>query len=359
MGRTWPAALFPVRRGVVAVGIAMAVANPVLAEHAAAAGWIFGVDVRSDGKAGSISPATETDRGGFPDSLLSVRLHPVPGDWRESTDLARMPDGSAAVVMSGRHRIALVSANGQDIRTVGGYGARPGEFSTPVSIDVSRSGRAVVSDPGNARIQVFDSRWIPIAQWTLGPDPSRLSGVSDPFADAGPSMRAAYAAWGDDDEVLAFDPRAVRLIRLSGGGGVLQDISLFGELPRGLTGMQWAGSRLHLLDPSSAAVHELNADGAVLGFRMCPAGTTAFHAGPSGITCAATAGWSRLDRTGAPVWQTRFALPPDGAGSAGGYGEPVAIELDRGGSGWLLTRSGLYRVEALSDPASQGEIPYE
>ena len=53
--------------------------------------------------------------------------------------------------------VRVFDANGTYMRTVGGRGEGPGEFSRAEAIAVFPDGRLAVRDPGNMRVQVFDS----------------------------------------------------------------------------------------------------------------------------------------------------------------------------------------------------------
>jgi len=90
--------------------------------------------------------------------------HPKPplpaedGRFRQVTDVTWDPAGNI-FISDGyiNSRIAKIDKDGNWIKSWGGPGNKPGEFSTPHSIDADAKGNLYVADRGNRRIQVFDS----------------------------------------------------------------------------------------------------------------------------------------------------------------------------------------------------------
>ncbi|MEZ4416698.1 MAG: hypothetical protein R3E10_13200 [Gemmatimonadota bacterium] len=64
--------------------------------------------------------------------------------------------------------LRLYDGDGTFLREVGRAGQGPGELRSPDSgLQILTDGRVVVRDPGNARLQVFDSEGRPLATWSL------------------------------------------------------------------------------------------------------------------------------------------------------------------------------------------------
>ncbi len=61
------------------------------------------------------------------------------------------------VADSKNHRIQKFDINGNYILEWGQFGIGPGEFNTPISLDIDFEGNVYVVDSGNSRIQIFDS----------------------------------------------------------------------------------------------------------------------------------------------------------------------------------------------------------
>jgi DNA-binding beta-propeller fold protein YncE len=88
-----------------------------------------------------------------PTSLLSFGMRSLKNPWGIALDLA---SGSIYVASMLAHTISIYSSLGTFRRTLGGEaGAKPGQFTSPISVAVDRNGNLLVADYGNHRIQVL------------------------------------------------------------------------------------------------------------------------------------------------------------------------------------------------------------
>lgn len=85
-------------------------------------------------------------------------LPPVDGMFRQVTDMAWDSAGNTYIGDGYiNSRIAKVDKNGDWIKSWGGPGSEPGQFSTPHSITLDAEDHVYVADRANRRIQVFDT----------------------------------------------------------------------------------------------------------------------------------------------------------------------------------------------------------
>jgi DNA-binding beta-propeller fold protein YncE len=108
-----------------------------------------------------------------------------PGLFNEPCDVATAPNGDIFVAdgHAGQNsnanagtpsRIVKFSKDGKYIKTIGKWGAGPGEFKTPHGIAFDSKGRLFVADRGNVRLQILDQEGKFLEEWKQF---SRLSGI--------------------------------------------------------------------------------------------------------------------------------------------------------------------------------------
>ena len=107
------------------------------------------------------------------------------------TDVAIAQDGSFVVSDGyGNSRVVKFSADGRFLSQWGTRGTGPGQFNLPHGIAIDTSGRILVVDRANARIQVFDRSSNYLTQWTgvhfVSPQDIAIAGDGTAFvADMG------------------------------------------------------------------------------------------------------------------------------------------------------------------------------
>ncbi len=139
-----------------------------------------------------------------------------PGDgdhqFNKPTDVAFGPNGVFYVADGyGNSRVLKFSPNGSLIGKWGTRGKGRGEFHLPHSILVDGTGRVLVGDRENNRIQVFDAD-------------GKLLDIWSGFAPYGMAMSPA-------GELYVADGRANQVLRLNAEGNVIQRIGKEGTSP--------------------------------------------------------------------------------------------------------------------------------
>ena len=91
----------------------------------------------------------------FPLSVLTTTPTNIISDVDGPAGLTLENDGRLLVVEKGRHCISIFSDDGQNKKSFGRYGARPGRLNQPCGIAISTTGDILVCDQLNHRIQIF------------------------------------------------------------------------------------------------------------------------------------------------------------------------------------------------------------
>jgi DNA-binding beta-propeller fold protein YncE len=116
--------------------------------------------------------------------------------FNKPTDVAFGPDGEFYVSDGyGNNRVMKFSSEGKFIKSWGRSGKAPGEFNLPHAIVVDASGRVLVGDRENNRIQVFDREGNLLEAWP-GFAPYGLAFNKDGLL---------FAATGRDNDVICLD----------------------------------------------------------------------------------------------------------------------------------------------------------
>ncbi len=150
--------------------------------------------------------------------------------------LAADRGGALVVVDQERDRLLVFDSSGRFLRTVGGFGARPGSFRGLSGVAVGRRGELVTAERVNARVQRLDAGGRVIAWWSLGVKPGRAAlavavddsgrvAVADEasgrvwlFGDSGRTLAALEGLAGP--RALAFAPDGTLLVAEAAGSRV-------------------------------------------------------------------------------------------------------------------------------------------
>ena len=124
-------------------------------------------------------------------------------------DVVVAPDGTIYVADghggqlpgAGKHttaRVVKFASDGTYLMEWGSHGTEPGQFRTPHAIDLDSSGRVVVADRGNDRLQVFDTNGMFIESFYQYSRPSGLHIADDDtvyVADSASSRNGQHPGW--------------------------------------------------------------------------------------------------------------------------------------------------------------------
>ena len=123
-------------------------------------------------------------------------------------------DGKIYVVLRGESAVAVYTRDGKQLFSWGGYGRKPGRFSSPGGIAIG-DGLVYIADTGNQRIQVFDKTGRRKRVWgSLGQDEGQFN---QPIGIAVGGGRV-YVADRGNNRVQVFDREGTFQLALHSGG---------------------------------------------------------------------------------------------------------------------------------------------
>lgn len=110
----------------------------------------------------------------------NVKIKRSAGPFNGPTDVAFGPDGELFVTDGyANARVHRFSAGGDLIESWGAPGEGPGEFNLPHNAFIAEGRTLYVADRENNRVQVFDLKGRPIAQWDDFAGPTGISMAAD------------------------------------------------------------------------------------------------------------------------------------------------------------------------------------
>ncbi len=182
-----------------------------------------------------------------PATELPMQRLQVFGDLRLPTDVA-VRDGRIAVVDGGHHRVVVFDADGHARASVGRPGKGPGEFEAPVGIGIDPSGRLLVADRGNRRIQIYSSEGRFIRQFAVPERPIDVAASRD--------GRELYVTANRKHRLLVYRPDG-RMLRGWGRNGAdhgeFRYPATVAVLPnRRLAVVDVFNTRVQIFDPNGA-----------------------------------------------------------------------------------------------------------
>ena len=193
------------------------------------------------------------------------------------TALAVSPSGGPVVYDQMARSVRMYDSQGEFLRKVGREGEGPGEHRLVTGIEVLPDGSVVLSDPGNARVSVFDSTGGFRASWPI--DHPVVSADRVLYSDEMGRLVHRWHVWNPDtgtmesDAFLLFSgegtlldsirppPLEVDTLFLKGGVGGIVPFSprlLWDWHPRGYpVVVQTSEYRVHLLRPPPDSVLQI------------------------------------------------------------------------------------------------------
>ena len=134
--------------------------------------------------------------------------------------VAVAPNGNVLVTDTGNKRVQVFDSKGRFVSMFGGDGTDPGKFKEPVGIAIDSAGNIYVADTWNHRIQKFDPNGQPLAQYPV-------SGW-----DSESIVNKPYLAVGPDGQIFCTEPEKNQFFVLDSNGKLISSKGGLGTTPR-------------------------------------------------------------------------------------------------------------------------------
>ena len=234
----------------------------------------------------------------------------------DAVSLHRTPDGTLLLLEQGTHQIRQYEAPSFSTPTIpslipaerawiGGYGFESGAFANPVSMTITSGGRFLVAETESNRIQVFDSRWIPLSFWSLDSDPN-----SSDTRSAYSRIRPDFLTLLPNGSVLVIDLSARIFYHVSENGQHRSAHRIPDSIPVDfIRQIRYDGDHVWLLNSSNGELYTLTASGFYTGMSSCGFPAQTFALTPNGVICADSFQF-RINATSTPLnYQLTHEIP--------------------------------------------------
>ena len=125
--------------------------------------------------------------------------------------------GRVLVADTGNKRVQIFNGDGGFVSQFGGGGLQPGQLDEPVGIDTNARGEVVVADTWNGRVQIFDAQGLPISAWEI-----------DGWLDK-TQVGKPYVAFDGQGRVYVADQVGVRILVFDSNGQYLGSFGQYGN----------------------------------------------------------------------------------------------------------------------------------
>ncbi len=192
--------------------------------------------------------------------LTSVtHLFDIQHNFSQASDVAVAPDGSIHVVDGVNQCVKVFDPAGKFLFSFGQEGSGPGQFNTPLGMDIDSAGRLYVADSGNQRIQVFTAKGHFVDEIKLNfkngkePDPT----------DVAVNRRGTEAFVVDNENhcVFKYDLTTLKLVDVFGKAGIERMEFRYPFLISG-----YKDKYLYIVDVINTRVQEITNDGKFVRF---------------------------------------------------------------------------------------------
>lgn len=185
---------------------------------------------------------------------LQLDFRPVSTALNDAGSISITPSGLIYIVETDRHRMLVLSSDGERVDSVGSQGRGDYRFDRPVSIDATNGLKIYVADRNNGRVQLFDRRLQYLSSITSDKIDNRNLFLPSQLVVSKIGDLIVYDA--DQHLVHIFDPN----------GNYSREIDLRRHQIGSNLQMEISDSVLLLYDIDQGVIHRFSVDGGYLNF---------------------------------------------------------------------------------------------
>lgn len=225
-------------------------------------------------------------------NILKLDLVTSPLDGASS--LSVTPAGLIFLTEKNRHRLLVVTADGERTDSLGARGSGDYRFNMPVSVDATNGLKIYVADQNNGRVQLYDRRF------------QYLSSVTADKIDQETRFRPSQLQISNSGDLFVYDSDLHIIYIFDPLGNYSRKIDLRSFQVGSDIHMKISGSVLLIFDSDRGIIHKFNADGGYLNFIGGFSGAIKIHGTESGIWAVFNDRVTRFNTVGEPLQTYKF-----------------------------------------------------
>lgn len=221
-------------------------------------------------------------------------FRPVSTALNDAGSISITPSGLIYIVETNRHRMLVLSSDGERIDSLGSQGRGDYRFNRPVSIDATNGLKIYVADRNNGRVQLFDRRL------------QYLSSITSDKIDNRNRFQPAQLVVSKIGDLIVYDSDQHLIHIFDPNGNYSRAIDLRRYQIGSNLQLKISDSILLFYDPDQGVIHRFSVDGGYLNFIGGFKDAMSIYGSDSNIWAVYADRIVRHTRRGEPVQTYKF-----------------------------------------------------
>lgn len=185
---------------------------------------------------------------------LQLDFRPVSTPLDGALSISTTPTGLLYIAETNRHRMLILTSEGERVDSLGSQGGGDYRFNRPVSIDATNGLKIYVADRNNGRVQLFDRRL------------QYLSSITSDKIDNRNRFQPAQLVASKIGDLIVYDADQHQIHIFDPNGNYSRKIDLRRHRVGSNLQMKMSDSVLLLYDSDQGVIHRFSVDGGYLNF---------------------------------------------------------------------------------------------